>query len=386
MLVSKAFNVRRLGFVQPSGELVLPSRHVGIEIEVENVSQSVPRQGVWNGWDIHRDNSLRNAGLEFVTPATYGEDVVRLVHDFCREAQAAGFRGSVRTGTHIHVNMSGNDVETLQYIVATYSVFEPALFRMVGEWRRWSNFCYSLNDAEGVVTPLRTLFSAKTERALRQTATELERVRYTALNLAPLAKYGTIEFRMFPTSFNPDEILLWVNLVLSIVKYGEHLASSKTPILSVLESSGIHALVQQVFGDSAACLAAMRAFVKDRDAVTCRAFLLGCNEVTATLLSGGAVFEDEPKDQAPPAGTRAEIREFITDPFMYLSASNPSPVRKNKIDLSLNPSLALFASKHKSKKKPRNPSPTKQKPAPTPTIANGEVATFTSTQTTWSTS
>lgn len=320
MRVNNAFNVRRLAYANPSQELALPTRHVGVEIEVEQVPPSIPTEGKWHGWDIHRDNSLRNNGLEFVTPPVYGEDLLTMLREFCSAARSVGLQGTVRTGIHIHVNMSDNDVASLEYVVGVYSIFEPMLFRLVGEWRKWSNFCAPLDEVKALHTPLRKLFNGKTEASLRSTARTLEVWRYSSLNLASLAKYGTIEFRMFPTTFDENEILLWINLLLCIVSYGERLYSEKVLPIARLKEQGLGGMADSVFGGRPECLGAIRSFLKERDADRARSFLLSCSAATSQLMEAAEVSDEGSEPAAALPRWPEEDEEYLDfDPVNALS-------------------------------------------------------------------
>ncbi len=360
MRVDSAFNVRKMGYIEPSSMLALPSRYVGVEIEVENSPNSIPRQGRWNGWNIHRDNSLRNGGLEFVTPPSYGRELVELLDSFCTAAVGSGMVGTVRTGTHIHVNVTENDVESLKYIVGVYTIFEPALFRMVGEWRRWCNFCYSLEDAPGIITPLRTLFSTSQAQDLRTTATALELYRYSAINLAALSKYGTIEFRLFPTSFVRSELLLWINLVLCIVRGGEELYKTRVSPLKQLKMVGIYELARQVFGENQQAFSSIQGHIKDKDARSCRSILMSYDEVTTELLSAKTL--EASGDISPSSNALQLEREFQTDPLAFLASGRAGSA--STISAEDNVALRAYMEKHpmknspKKKKAPRAAAPT----------------------------
>lgn len=205
---------------QRDANLVLPYGKVGIEIETEG----------WKGdgagtlpkvWEFHQDGSLRNNGMEFTTRGNgiVGTAITSAVQGFCTWAKARKLDvGYPRAGIHVHLDCTDLDFEAghLHNLVAMYLLVEHAMYGYAGEWRRTCGFCDPLSESQLPMNQLRhALFAADSNgKSLPGRLNKLG--RYYGLNVKALNKIGTLEFRQLETTFDPERILNWINIIFQL--------------------------------------------------------------------------------------------------------------------------------------------------------------------------
>lgn len=210
---------------EPSKELSLSYGKVGIEIEVERCKEgaqaAILRLGKWNA---HRDHSLRNDGMEFTTVGNgvVGKDIIVAVEEFCTWAINNDVDvGYPRAGIHIHLDVTDLDVEKgeLYTLVGAYALVEQALFGWAGEWRKWCGFCDTLLSNGKNRNYLRVLLTNRGIAAPSFVANVNALHRYVGFNLAALGRFGTVEFRHLPTTFDGKRIITWINMIFQLKKF-----------------------------------------------------------------------------------------------------------------------------------------------------------------------
>ena len=232
----------------PSNKLVLPSLMVGVEVEVEgwNGIHEIIHDGSVLSWQSKEDHSLHKQGREFVVGPITGDDLVTHIEGFCRHAKKNKFQRSIRTAIHVHLDCTHDKTTTfIGHLVSTYMAVEHALYAYCGQWRKYCGFCNTLSEAEAPLEQIRALIQASKPMDVLKTVKSLG--RYSGLNLASLAKFGTVEFRMLPTTYASDEILNWINIVESIYKYAEWLTANDTTIQQQYKQIGTEGLFKSIF-------------------------------------------------------------------------------------------------------------------------------------------
>ena len=117
---------------KPKYQLVDKATYIGLELEIENIP---PRFIIDNPyWTVHRDGSLRNNGLEFVTPPIKISRIEQALTVLFNQLQQ-GYTYGERTSVHVHVNVRTMTLKQLELFVLTYMIFEKALFNWVGHNR-----------------------------------------------------------------------------------------------------------------------------------------------------------------------------------------------------------------------------------------------------------
>ncbi len=182
----------------------LITRHVGCEIEV---SQFVVERGDTAklrtlatrlrelGCASGEDGSLRGPlSLEVRTPPIAGTVAVDTLRAVCAAASEAGGQILECAGGHIHVDArdfsrTGRDGRSLESVVKVWPLF-ASYFEELAE-REPTNYCRRW--------PLFTRGESYRDRV-----DTIANDRYMQLNLAAFDKYGTLEFRLFAGSLDPE--------------------------------------------------------------------------------------------------------------------------------------------------------------------------------------
>jgi hypothetical protein len=191
----------------------------GTELEIEDVKGnniSIP-------WQAIPDGSLRNNGVEFVSPPL---DTASLVDGFkhihahliCSKAKA---NFSERTSIHVHINCLDLDTEQVKSIVMWYALFEPVFFAMVDPHRKHNIHCVPLDQ---------THLSGQYKRPLQEMVERWS--KYTALNLIPLHSQGTIEFRHMEGHNDAVKFEWWLKTIENLWQYGRMRPLTRASVLS----------------------------------------------------------------------------------------------------------------------------------------------------------
>lgn len=189
---------------------------VGIEIEVEG--KNLPTEMQYS-WSIHQDGSLKSLKpgdqtAEYVLRKPVARDkvgnVLRYFDKNWAEAGAIAHE-SLRTSVHVHLNFQKHtQVEAVNMAVLWY-IFEEPLVAWCGEDRVNNLFCLRADDAEAVILQL---ISAIRNGSMVQHLGD--NIRYAALNMAALSKYGSIEIRSLRGTVDTQVIEAWVKVLLKL--------------------------------------------------------------------------------------------------------------------------------------------------------------------------
>lgn len=233
----------------PSYSLPLPSQLVGLELEVDRDSgaakDTVFPAAFRPEWTKKSDGSLNN-GYEYVlTGPLAGDGLVNAVHKLY-SGNTQVFR-TYTGSTHIHLNMlDGTTLENLQALaLLTYAV-EGLLYYIGDNSRQWCGFANRMTGAPHAV--LENLLGSEVQRrGLRNALNSAG--RYYGLNLAALEKYGTVEFRYFPTATSAEEMLSWVKLVQMLKKAACELGNISNVLETLSDKSKYAEFVQTYLSD-----------------------------------------------------------------------------------------------------------------------------------------
>jgi len=215
---------------------------IGIEIEVENITNSLHPLAYW---DVKADGSLRNNGVELVSvPLQIKQVQLALEHVYNVLTAHNKPDFSNRTSVHIHVNCRDLTQNQIYNFILLYALFEKHFYAFAGNKRMNSIFCVplfrtnQLNVLDNVVYGLSPNWH-----------------KYCGINLLPLYQnqvtqgYGTIEFRHLYGTSNQREILEWINDILCLRKYACEI--SKDDLLKNIKemntTSSYISLYSQVF-------------------------------------------------------------------------------------------------------------------------------------------
>lgn len=197
---------------------------VGVEIECEGAGISPSNSPFWR---TEKDGSLRGSfpseAAEFVMSQPLHIDHVEIALDsLITEQKDAKFNFSFRTSVHVHVNVQQlTEAEMLAFLYLCLLVEEP-LMNFCGETRKANRFCLRYADAEGFDRTLDTLFDRGWSAVRRLDG---DKIRYAAINVHALQKYGSIEFRGMRGNMDKEVILPWCQTLIHLRDKAKELGS-----------------------------------------------------------------------------------------------------------------------------------------------------------------
>lgn len=213
------------------GKIVKNHRLVGTEIELEN---GTLKNNLWmpNGCGVVTDGSLGSGGREFITAPAASAKLEKIINTTCENLAAQGFTAERTCGLHIHVDM--RDFKLDPYfaykLVKTYIAAEEALYQMLPSSRRGNHYCGSIAKrvSESRLHPSMTLDDFITNYYNYSDPEYIKRnrwgekytdARYCGLNMHSLYYRGTVEIRYHEGTNNPEQILNWIQLHLTLIEW-----------------------------------------------------------------------------------------------------------------------------------------------------------------------
>lgn len=218
---------------------------VGVEIEVEGEDLVVVADRDWNSVP---DGSLRN-GIEYIT-----KGAVSLQHfptklsrlkDKLKDSKLSF---SFRTSVHVHVNcLELTYKQTLNFIYLS-TLMDSILVNYCGDSRKANRFCLRLRDAEGMVDNLKGLFARSGDRPVffRRVLPQ-NQLRYAAINVESLGKYGTVEFRSMRGTLDQDILIPWVETLVHMREFAKTF-ESPTAMFNSITEEGSEEFIRHALG------------------------------------------------------------------------------------------------------------------------------------------
>jgi len=229
-----------------------PDKDIGIEMELEN-KKSRESWPMFTRWRMEGDGSLRGNSAEYVlsNPIHVSEVAAELETFYSGFEERSIDEESLRTSTHVHLNMQEASVNEVVNTSILYWLFEEELLKYCGESRTGNLFCLSLKDAEGYLpifeSALRQYFH-NNKKVEQFSYTLGDFVRYSSLNLASLSKYGTMEFRGM-RGYPPIRVLKkWINTLISLRDFALTFATPMDMLSYIDNISSIEDLLNEIFG------------------------------------------------------------------------------------------------------------------------------------------
>jgi hypothetical protein len=221
---------------------------VGLEIEVEGSGFRV----LPTYWRKEEDGSLAGhngrpgESAEYVLSKPVPREKVEQVLDYLNRKFAANDTQVVeseRTSVHVHINVQElTRTQALNYILL-YLIFEDVLIEQCGPGRKGNNFCLSASDAEYLLSMIKSVITTKNwgQFASRD-------LRYSAINLAAMPKYGSLEFRSMRGTIDKAIICHWVSVLLMLKDAAIKFKEPKE-IMESLSSMGPKLFMTYIFGN-----------------------------------------------------------------------------------------------------------------------------------------
>lgn len=222
-----------------------PNADVGIEVEVEGRGLIAFDSRVW---EAKHDGSLRD-GIEYVykKPLAIGK-VEESLNELKDNLKDAKLNFSFRTSVHVHVNCLDLEYDQLLNFIYLSTLMDSMLVNYCGEQRKTNRFCLRLSDAEGLIDVISPLFGfrKRPDYNLDQYI-ERNQVRYAAVNVESLVKFGTIEFRSMRGTLDKDVLLPWVETLVNIREYSKQFKDPQEVYYHLLEH-GTEPVLKEVLG------------------------------------------------------------------------------------------------------------------------------------------
>lgn len=219
----------------------LPKQEFGVELELEGFGAEL--MGAMTAqqktlWIAHNDPSLRGDATELVLrrPVTYDEFVHKSLPEFTKLKNDAGFKPQLsnRCSVHVHIDFAHKTVYSLCKFLTLYALLEDFFFKACGPERQGNHFCISLRENARFSEQFVQCLEKNNFRAFRD-----ENIRYMALNLQSLWKFGSVEIRLHEGTADEDRLKLWVSVLKELVDYST--AINLTPD-EIIRQSSMHGL------------------------------------------------------------------------------------------------------------------------------------------------
>jgi len=174
----------------------LGAQAFGVEVELENVHLADMVPGFLNPWRLEGDGSLRNGGIEFISPPCTYKDLTPMLERLWAERNKQNWTYGARCGVHVHMDFTERSVEELRNFLTLYAAMEPVIFDLCGADREQNIYCIPWYRTDGRDQAIiRRMLDAPTLANVRNVS---DTCKYSALYTEPLRRFGTVEFRGAP--------------------------------------------------------------------------------------------------------------------------------------------------------------------------------------------
>ena len=245
--VREMFELRKVVTNKTESDALAYHRNIGVEVELERAHKMLAEMEGSKFWDGKGDGSLRYQGVEFVFKRPLaGALVDSALEELCAAGEKTNPDANVNCSTHVHIDFSEAETQEVINFIATYMLVEDALADFCGPNRKDNLYCLTFSNAEFATEVVNNIIT-------RNSLTPIARARegdlkYSALNMYTLRKFGTLEVRLAPAMYKADELRHWINLLLSILKFSKTI-DTPADVLTQVSHLGIHGFCQEVLGD-----------------------------------------------------------------------------------------------------------------------------------------
>lgn len=220
---------------------------IGLEVEVEGarLPKELPERK--RLWAITHDGSLQGEALEYIFARPLGYKQVGEALEQLAEAYKENktlVNDSVRAGVHVHLNVQDLTLSQLYNMMVLYLIFEDILVEWCGEDRVGNLFCLRNRDADWLC---QSICIAAQHRNWLEMFSQDE-LRYAAMNVTSLTRYGTLEFRSMKNPQDLGDIHRWVN-ILARLKTAAKKFEDPGDIITHFSMMGAMPLLREVFGE-----------------------------------------------------------------------------------------------------------------------------------------
>lgn len=182
---------------------------MGLEIEVEQWQGAELPTTLNKSWELIRDNSLRNEGVEFVMrKPKHSAYLIKAISEISSFLDSHPFELSHRCSVHCHIDFRGADTDTLEKFFLLYMLLEPSLYTVSSKDRYNNIYCPGITHTTGLLQQAAIGF-AREEWTMLSSSWN----KYTGINLHPLISQGSVEIRTHQGTGSGEDLLLWTRIL-----------------------------------------------------------------------------------------------------------------------------------------------------------------------------
>ncbi len=215
----------------------------GIELELEGetspFANAILDRDI-SGWEVKNDGSLIN-GLEFVSKPIKSSNLNKSIGAINKYLSRCRLVNSVRTSTHVHLNVQDKTILEVLTLMACYYSVESLLTKWCGSDRDGNLFCLRQKDSKAIPILIRNCIKAWNINGFSN-----NNFRSTALNLNPVFSFGTLEFRSMRGITDTEELLEWIGFISSLY---DNSSKFKNPaeVIMFMSGNGVDGLINALF-------------------------------------------------------------------------------------------------------------------------------------------
>lgn len=190
----------------------------GLDSETGHPIWTIPSDSPWKG--VY-DGSLRNYGVEWVLkePLSY-EAALDSLDWFGKYFKDVPFlENQPGTSVHVHINMQNETLLVMANFITMVQLFENVLTEISGKSRRSNVFALPTRCADENRTNILKLFAGIDDGDDKAILFQESQSKYAVLNIATLAKYGSLEIRCFRGTTDVSAIKQWVSILNRIYEF-----------------------------------------------------------------------------------------------------------------------------------------------------------------------
>lgn len=231
----------------PSDLLALPGSMVGIEIEC-CVPHTISHNSIY--WESVSDGSLRNGGYEHrYKQPVYGQDIIESlgeIEDFLG-SYISDYPFDSNTSTHIHIDVRELQSFELASLLIYWVIFEKVIFKAFAPDRWDNNFCCPHEKAFDSINSTQDLYRRLSSGLNPHRYSRSG--RYSAMNLESILQRGSIEFRLFNGEYRKEQLLLWINTLLSIKRASVETRENQWRPYINMKGRALEPFINRIFGE-----------------------------------------------------------------------------------------------------------------------------------------
>jgi len=187
---------------------------IGIEIEIENIPESLQDSLKGLYWEETEDHSLRNYGREYKSIPLRTYQIPYAIEHLQATLNHTNpeYTFSNRCSVHVHLNVRDFTMEQLACFLILYCVFEKHFFHIAGTKRENNIFCVPLWNTEYIPSTEYLHFPESYTKWHKYLALNCGCIFGSENNQA----FGTIEFRHLYGTLDTNILYPWINSIIAL--------------------------------------------------------------------------------------------------------------------------------------------------------------------------